>query len=166
MSTHVDPRAVHDRSNLSRIVDALRALRKASQQSRYRNGAPPQLPSREAIAEIVENLVASLFPRHFGPSDITIDNVDGFIAYTLDATLRALREQVRRELALFDEGKEGGAAHEDWTALVVGFVVSLIVGFIAVKWLLGYIRTHRFTWFAIYRIVLGVALLALVPAGG
>ena len=112
MSTHVDPRAVHDRSNLSRIVDALRALRKASQQSRYRNGAPPQLPSREAIAEIVENLVASLFPRHFGPSDITIDNVDGFIAYTLDATLRALREQVRRELALFDEGKEGGAAQE------------------------------------------------------
>ena len=61
--------------------------------------------------------------------------------------------------------KNGGMAHEDWTALLVGFVVSLIVGFIAVKWLLGYIRTHRFTWFAIYRIVLGVALLLLVPAG-
>jgi len=61
--------------------------------------------------------------------------------------------------------KNGGVAHEDWTALIVGFVVSLIVGFIAVKWLLGYIRTHRFTWFAIYRIVLGVALLLLVPAG-
>jgi undecaprenyl-diphosphatase len=44
-------------------------------------------------------------------------------------------------------------------------VVSLIVGFIAVKWLLGYIRTHRFTAFAIYRIVLGVALLLLIPAG-
>ena len=55
--------------------------------------------------------------------------------------------------------KTGGAAHEDWTALIVGFVVSLIVGFVAVKWLLGYIRTHRFTAFAIYRIVLGIALL-------
>jgi undecaprenyl-diphosphatase len=61
--------------------------------------------------------------------------------------------------------KNGDAAHEDWTALVVGFVVSLIVAFIAVKWLLGYIRTHRFTWFAVYRIALGAALLLLIPAG-
>ena len=60
---------------------------------------------------------------------------------------------------------KAGAAHEDWSALIVGFVVSLIVGFIAVKWLLGYIRSHRFTWFAIYRIVFGVALLLLLPAG-
>jgi serine O-acetyltransferase len=109
MSTHVDPRTVHDRTRLSQVVDALRALRKASQQSRYRNGAPPQLPAREVVAEIVQGLVACLFPRHFGPSDITIDNVDGFIAYTLDATLRSLREQVRRELALFDEGKESAS---------------------------------------------------------
>ncbi len=60
--------------------------------------------------------------------------------------------------------KEGGV-HEDWTALIVGFIVSGVVGFIAVKWLLGYIRSHRFTPFAIYRIVLGIALLLLVPAG-
>jgi undecaprenyl-diphosphatase len=61
--------------------------------------------------------------------------------------------------------KGGGAAHEDWTALAVGFAVSAIMAFVAVKWLLGYIRTHRFTPFAIYRIVFGVALLLLVPAG-
>lgn len=62
--------------------------------------------------------------------------------------------------------KDGGVAHENWTALALGFVVSAIVAFVAVKWLLGYIRSHRFTPFAIYRIVLGVALLLLVPAGG
>jgi undecaprenyl-diphosphatase len=62
--------------------------------------------------------------------------------------------------------KDGGAAHEDWSALVVGFVVSLIVAFIAVKWLLGYIRSHRFTPFAIYRIAFGVALLVCLPHGG
>src|SRR5574337_2179762 len=61
--------------------------------------------------------------------------------------------------------KDGGAAHEDWSALIIGFAVSLVVAFIAVKWLLGYIRTHTFTPFAIYRIVFGVALLLLVPAG-
>ncbi len=59
--------------------------------------------------------------------------------------------------------KAGGAAHEDWTALIVGFVVSLVVGFVAVKWLLGYIRSHRFTPFAIYRIALGIALLIWMP---
>ena len=62
--------------------------------------------------------------------------------------------------------KDGGAAHEDWTALVVGFAVSAIVAFIAVKWLLGYIVGHRFTPFAIYRIAFGAALLLLLPAGG
>ncbi|WP_243040661.1 undecaprenyl-diphosphate phosphatase [Dyella sedimenti] len=60
--------------------------------------------------------------------------------------------------------KEGGV-HEDWTAFGVGFAVSAIVAFAAVKWLLGYIRSHRFTPFAIYRIALGIALLLFIPAG-
>jgi undecaprenyl-diphosphatase len=58
--------------------------------------------------------------------------------------------------------KNDGLAHEDWTALSVGFVVSAIVAFIAVKWLLRYIQTHKFTVFAWYRLALGVLLLALV----
>ncbi|RUL75295.1 undecaprenyl-diphosphate phosphatase [Dyella choica] len=61
--------------------------------------------------------------------------------------------------------KAGDSMHEDWGALGVGFGVSLVVAFIAVKWLLSYIRTHRFTWFAWYRIALGATLLLLVPAG-
>ena len=51
---------------------------------------------------------------------------------------------------------------EHWTDLGVGLVVSAIVAFIAVKWLLTYIQTHRFTVFAWYRIIVGVALLLLV----
>lgn len=61
--------------------------------------------------------------------------------------------------------RHGGVAREDWSALAVGFVVSAIVAFIAVKWLLGYIVSHRFTPFAIYRIAFGVALLVLMPGG-
>jgi undecaprenyl-diphosphatase len=60
---------------------------------------------------------------------------------------------------------KAGGAHEDWAGLAIAFVVSLVTAFVAVKWLLGYIRTHRFTVFAIYRIVLGIALLVLLPAG-
>jgi undecaprenyl-diphosphatase len=52
-------------------------------------------------------------------------------------------------------------AQENWTDLGVGFVVSAVVAFIAVKWLLSYIQTHRFTVFAWYRILVGGALLAL-----
>lgn len=58
-----------------------------------------------------------------------------------------------------------GTGAEDWTALAIGFVVSGVVAFIAVKWLLRYVQSHRFTLFAWYRVVLGGALLALVWQG-
>ncbi len=58
---------------------------------------------------------------------------------------------------------KAGEAHEDWSALAVAFVVSTLTAFVAVKWLLGYIRSHHFTPFAVYRIALGVLLLAFMP---
>ena len=45
--------------------------------------------------------------------------------------------------------KDGGAGHEDWTALAVGFVVSAIVAFIAINGLLGYPRPPRFPAFGV-----------------
>ena len=65
---------------------------------------------------------------------------------------------------LLDVYKQGGSS-EDWGALGVAFVVSTITAFVAVKWLLRYIQTHRFTVFAVYRVILGVALLLLLPSG-
>ncbi len=56
-------------------------------------------------------------------------------------------------------------AQQDWTALAIGFVVSGIVAFISVKWLLRYVQSHRFTVFAWYRIALGCALLVLLARG-
>jgi len=53
---------------------------------------------------------------------------------------------------------------EDWTALAIAFVTAAVTAFVAVKWLLGYIRTHRFTPFAWYRIALGIGLLTLLSA--
>ena len=61
--------------------------------------------------------------------------------------------------ALLDLLKDKGAGGEDWTLLAIAFVTSAITAFVAVKWLLRYIQTHRFTAFAIYRIALGGALL-------
>jgi undecaprenyl-diphosphatase len=57
------------------------------------------------------------------------------------------------------------SAGEDWNALLIGFVVSGVVAFVAVKWLLRYVQTHRFTVFAWYRIALGAVLVAGVMSG-
>ena len=57
-----------------------------------------------------------------------------------------------------------GAAHvamnaNNWIVLAIGFVVSFIVAWGVVEWFLFWVRKHGFTIFAIYRILLGGALL-------
>jgi undecaprenyl-diphosphatase len=48
---------------------------------------------------------------------------------------------------------------ERWIVLVMGLVVSFIVALGVVEWFLHWVRKHGFTMFAIYRILLGSALL-------
>lgn len=47
-----------------------------------------------------------------------------------------------------------------WVVLAIGFVVSFIVAYGAVAWFMGWVRKRGFAPFALYRIVLGVAVLA------
>ena len=44
--------------------------------------------------------------------------------------------------------------------MVVGCAVAFVVSLIAIKWLMGFVRRHTFTAFGVYRIVLGVLVLA------
>ena len=58
----------------------------------------------------------------------------------------------------------GTAAHvvmnsERWIVLLIGLVVSFIVALGVVEWFLHWVRKHGFTVFAIYRILIGGALL-------
>ncbi len=48
----------------------------------------------------------------------------------------------------------------EWGVLAVGFVVSFLVAYIAVAWFMNWVRKHGFVPFAIYRIVIGIAVLA------
>ncbi len=41
----------------------------------------------------------------------------------------------------------------------VGFVAAFVSAFICVRWLLRYVSTHDFTWFAWYRIAFGALVL-------
>ena len=51
---------------------------------------------------------------------------------------------------------------EDWAMVAWGAVVSGIVSFMAVKWLLGYVQSHSFRSFGVYRIAVAALLLLIV----
>jgi undecaprenyl-diphosphatase len=56
--------------------------------------------------------------------------------------------------------------HKEFTTdsamlLLIGSVVSFVVALITVKWLLAYVRTHDFTFFGIYRIVIALLCAAI-----
>jgi undecaprenyl-diphosphatase len=49
-----------------------------------------------------------------------------------------------------------------WIVLLIGFVVSFIVAYAAVAWFIAWVRKHGFVPFAIYRIVVGILVLAFL----
>ena len=87
------------------IVAELRALRVASLEYRQRRDVPPKLPSRKALATIVEGLSAALFPNRLGLPHLTDEGIDYYVGHLLDVTLRELLPQVSRELR-FTLGRE------------------------------------------------------------
>ena len=52
-----------------------------------------------------------------------------------------------------------------WGPTILATVVSFVVGYAAIAWLLRFVSTHSFTPFVIYRIVLGAGTLILVATG-
>jgi undecaprenyl-diphosphatase len=58
-----------------------------------------------------------------------------------------------------------GVAPENWSMVALGFIVSAIVSFIAVRWLLRYIQTHTFVIFGWYRIALAALIAAMLFLG-
>lgn len=49
--------------------------------------------------------------------------------------------------------------------VVLGAVTSFVVAYLAIGWLLRFVSTNNFKGFAVYRIVVGVLILALISAG-
>jgi serine O-acetyltransferase len=86
------------RLDIDALVDELRALRVHSLQTRSRIGRPPKLPSRKALAAVLEGLASALFPNRLGSPELTDEGIDHYVGHTLDKSLRALHAEVRREL--------------------------------------------------------------------
>src|SRR5947209_7052780 len=58
-------------------------------------------------------------------------------------------------------GRMPAGGHE-WAILIIGFIVSFIVALAVVAWFMHWVRKRGFTPFAIYRIVVGIAVLVWV----
>jgi undecaprenyl-diphosphatase len=52
-----------------------------------------------------------------------------------------------------------------WIVLGIGFIVSFVVALGVVAWFMNWVRARGFVPFALYRIVLGIALLTLLMRG-
>lgn len=53
----------------------------------------------------------------------------------------------------------------EWVVLLIGFVISFIVALGVVAWFMNWVRERGFTPFAIYRIVVGIAVLVWLMKG-
>lgn len=82
---------------LEQVVSALRTSREVTNKIRHR-GDIRELPSRQALAEVLQGLSAALFPTHYGRTDLNDETIDHFVGNTLGFTLNILAEQVRRGL--------------------------------------------------------------------
>jgi undecaprenyl-diphosphatase len=61
--------------------------------------------------------------------------------------------------------RDGGIPPGFGAAFFWGIVASMVSGFIAIAFLLRFVRTHSFTPFVVYRIVLGVAVIIIFATG-
>jgi undecaprenyl-diphosphatase len=52
-----------------------------------------------------------------------------------------------------------------WTATIIATLVSFVVAYASIAWLLRYVAKHNFSLFINYRIVIGFALLILLTTG-
>jgi serine O-acetyltransferase len=84
--------------NIDKIVSQLRTLREESLATRRCAGKPVKLPSRTALASIIEGLSAALFPNRLGSQMLVHESIDYFVGHTLEIKLRELVDQVVREL--------------------------------------------------------------------
>ena len=86
--------------DIRHVVSELRAVRMRwrEPQGRNRESGGRELPSREALREIVSLLCSALFPMRLGPPDLRQESEDYYVGHTLDTALSALLGQAHLEL--------------------------------------------------------------------
>src|SRR5690606_36954033 len=82
------------------IVKSLHDIRQDWRDSQKRPREPDgrEFPSREAVAQAMNDLKGALFPMRLGPTDLRHENEDYYVGYTLESALHSLLDQARLEL--------------------------------------------------------------------
>lgn len=75
-------------------------------------------------------------------------------AATIYTLLKSLRGKGENPIGVSQIDAHG------WLVLAIGFVVSFIVAYGSVAWFMGYVRRRGFAPFAVYRIIVGLLVLA------
>ena len=86
--------------HIEQIAASLSEVRSEWREAQKRSREPGgrEFPSRDALAQVVEQLKGSLFPMRLGPYDLRQESEDFYVAHTLDTALHALLAQIILEL--------------------------------------------------------------------
>ena len=122
-----------DRSNPWQLQAIVCQLRTARNQWRTQNGRVSgeqggrELPSRAAMADILEALCGALFPMRLGPVDLREESEDFYVGHTLDVALNALLAQAKLELryAARQSGEPDDGVSDTATLLIQDFALAL-----------------------------------------
>jgi len=108
--------------DLEIIVADLRAQRERWREQQHRNPevGGRELPSRDALRDIANDLCGALFPMRLGPSDLRQETEDFYIGHTLDTALNALLAQVQLELSYAD--RHGAQLNKSLAPLAINIV--------------------------------------------
>ncbi len=103
MSNHQHPELISANWELDTIVQELRNARNdwRAQRGRSREPGLRELPSRDALQQIIRELCGALFPMRLGPQELREETEDYYVGHTLDAALNELFRQVQLELVYF-----------------------------------------------------------------
>ncbi|HTQ05517.1 MAG TPA: serine O-acetyltransferase EpsC [Polyangiaceae bacterium] len=89
----------HEEDRFANVIDALCAANEDFAPRSGRRAALRRLPSRFAIARLLDDLRAVLYPAHFGSSDPSRGSLRYYLGARLDQAARTLAAEVRAGLA-------------------------------------------------------------------
>lgn len=107
--------------DIDRVVSELSAVRQHWRLARQRPSEPGgrELPSRDAIADILASLRGALFPMRLGPAQLRQESEDFYVGHTLDLALHALLAQARLELQYAARYQHHGDGNTEQQALQI-----------------------------------------------
>ena len=115
--------------DINQIVGALHSVRQdwRGAQNRSREPGGREFPSRDALAQVVDELKGALFPMRLGPPDLRQESEDFYVAHTLDAALHGLLAQIRLELnyCARQQGRAGAELEDEALLAARSFAAAL-----------------------------------------